>query len=161
MTSTPVKLETAQDLSKSRLRLWLRLLKSSNLIEEEVRRRMRADLNTTLPRFDVMSALSRAPNGLKMSEISKMLRVSNGNITGIVDKLTEEGIALRVAVPGDRRANLVRLTTKGQAVFAQHAQHHENWIDQILSGLNADDIDGMLKRLDHFSDTLEEKQNAQ
>ena len=56
-----------------------------------------------------------------MSEISKMLRVSNGNITGIVDKLTDEGLALRVAVPGDRRAQLVRLTPKGVQVFNEHA----------------------------------------
>jgi len=142
-------------LSKARLRLWLRLLKSSTLIEDELRRRMRADLSSTLPRFDVMSALARAPDGLKMSEISKRLRVSNGNITGIVDKLTEDGLALRVAVPGDRRANLVRLTAKGQTVFAAHAQWHEAWINTMLGELNADDIEGMQTRLDHLSSKLE------
>lgn len=144
-----------QPLSKERLRLWLKLLKASGLIEEEVRRRLRANHDWTLPRFDVMSALSRAPDGLKMSEISKMLRVSNGNITGIVDKLTDEGLALRVAVPGDRRAQLVRLTPKGDAVFADHAKHHEAWIDEMLSGLNADDVDGMIRRLDYLTDKLE------
>lgn len=152
---TAEKRETsAAPLSKSRLRLWLRLLKTSNLIEEELRRRMRSELNSTLPRFDVMSALSRSPEGLKMSEISRRLRVSNGNITGIVDKLAEEGIALRVAVPGDRRANLVRLTTRGKAVFAEHAARHEAWIDAILEGLDDDDVDGMILRLDHLSSAL-------
>ncbi|NIZ12581.1 MarR family winged helix-turn-helix transcriptional regulator [Phaeobacter sp. HF9A] len=155
---TPKLAETDQGdpLSKSRLRLWLRLLKTSGLIEEELRRRMRAELGTTLPRFDVMSALARTPEGLKMSEISRRLRVSNGNITGIVDKLTEEGIALRVAVPDDRRANLVRLTPKGQAVFAEHASRHEAWIDEILTGLNADDVAGVGEGADPLSDTLEE-----
>ena len=144
-------------LSKERLRLWLKLLKASGLIEDEVRRRLRAEHDWTLPRFDVMSALSRAPDGLKMSEISKMLRVSNGNITGIVDKLTEEGLALRVAVPGDRRAQRVRLTPKGFDVFNAHAAHHEGWIDEMLSGLNADDVDGMIRRLDHLTEKLEGK----
>ena len=150
---------TPQDepLSKKRLRLWLKLLKASNLIEDEVRRRLRHRCTSTLPRFDVMSVLDRAPQGMKMNEISKLLRVSSGNITGIVDKLTEEGLALRVAVPGDRRANLVRLTAKGQAAFAEQAASHETWIDEILGGLNADDIDGMIRRLDHLTNSLEEQ----
>ena len=142
-------------LSKSRLRLWLKLLKASRMVEDEVRRRLRTECNWTLPRFDVMSALARAPEGMKMSDISRRLRVSNGNITGIVDKLTEEGLALRVAVPGDRRTNLVRLTPKGQTLFADHAAVHEAWIDEILSGLNADDIEGMTARLDYLTTTLE------
>lgn len=157
MTPRPANFGVNEPLSKSRLRLWLKLLKTSGLIEDELRRRMRAELGTTLPRFDVMSALSRVPDGLKMSEISRRLRVSNGNITGIVDKLTEEGIALRVAVPGDRRANLVRLTPKGREVFAEHASRHEAWINEILAGLNADDVVGMVLRLDHLSDAIEEE----
>ncbi len=154
MTPAP-KLDEAP-ISKERLRLWLKLLKASGLIEEEIRRRLRAECNWTLPRFDVMSALARSPEGLKMSEISRMLRVSNGNVTGIVDKLTDEGLALRVAVPGDRRANRVQLTPEGQRLFAEHADRHESWIDEILGGLNADDIDGMIRRLDHLTDFLEE-----
>lgn len=144
-------------LSKARLRLWLKLLKASNLLEEQIRRRLREDYQSTLPRFDVMSALSRSPEGLKMSQISDLLRVSNGNVTGIVDRLTEEGLALRVAVPGDRRASLVRLTPKGQAAFAEQAAAHERWIDDMLDRLDADDVDGMIRRLDYLNDTLEER----
>ncbi|WP_371169292.1 MarR family winged helix-turn-helix transcriptional regulator [Aliiroseovarius sp. 2305UL8-7] len=153
-------MSTLSELSKERLRLWLKLLKASGMIEDEVRRRMRDECQTTLPRFDVMSALSRAPDGLKMSEISKMLRVSNGNITGIVDKLADEGLAERVAVPGDRRANLVQLTQKGKTEFARHAMAHEGWIDGILSGLDRGDLEGMIQRLDHLTTHLEEDGNA-
>lgn len=155
MSSKPEIAPADEPLSKSRLRLWLKLLKASGFIEDEIRRRLRNQCGSTLPRFDVMSALSRAPEGLKMSEISKMLRVSNGNITGIVDKLTEEGLALRVAVPGDRRANLVRLTPKGQQVFAKQATAHETWIDELLGGLSAEDIRNMSDELDHLTSTLE------
>lgn len=142
-------------LSKDRLRLWLKLLKASKLVEEEIRRRLRRECDWTLPRFDVMSALYSAENGLRMSDISKRLRVSNGNITGIVDKLTAEGLALRVAVPGDRRANLVQLTPAGRKVFETHAAAHETWINDILGGLDGDDIDGMILRLDHMTRFLE------
>lgn len=144
-------------LSKTRLRLWLKLLKASSRIEDEIRRNLREEFSSTLPRFDVMSALYRYPDGLKMSEISELLRVSNGNITGIVDRLAQEGLAERVAVPGDRRASLVQLTDAGRTAFAIHADAHESWIDSLLSDLNEDDTLGMIKRLDTLIDTLEGK----
>ena len=156
MKTNPKADQSEDSIAKERLRLWLKLLKASSLIEDEIRRRLRAEFKSTLPRFDVMSALERAPEGLKMSQISKRLRVSNGNITGIVDKLTEEGLALRVSVPGDRRANLIHLTPKGQRVFAEHAKTHAGWINEILAELNEDDIDGMILRLDHLTKSLRE-----
>ena len=125
--------------TKTRLRLWLRLLKLSSGIEGELRKRLRADHGTTLPRFDVMAALYRYPDGLKMSDLSDHLRVSNGNVTGILDRLTEEGLALRVAIPGDRRAHLACLTPKGRAVFADLAEFHENRINDLLQGLSMEE----------------------
>jgi DNA-binding MarR family transcriptional regulator len=92
----------------------------------------RTEFNTTLPRFDVMAALSRYPKGLKMSELSGVLKVSNGNVTGLVDRLADEGLLERVAVPGDRRASLVRLTAQGRADFAVQAEAHARWIDVML-----------------------------
>ena len=128
-----------EPITKTRLRLWLRLLKLSSGIEGELRKRLRDDHGTTLPRFDVMAALYRYPDGLKMSDLSDHLRVSNGNVTGILDRLTEEGLALRVAIPGDRRAHLACLTPKGRAVFADLAEFHENWINDLLQGLSMEE----------------------
>ena len=128
-------------VSKARLRLWLRLLKVSSSVEGELRRRLRDGHQTTLPRFDVLAALARHPEGLKMSDLSGYLKVSNGNVTGIVDRLTEEGLAERVAVSGDKRAQRARLTTKGHETFTELAEHHEHWVDGLLSGLTADEAE--------------------
>ncbi|MCC1493789.1 MarR family winged helix-turn-helix transcriptional regulator [Cognatishimia sp. F0-27] len=128
-------------LSKDRLRLWLKLLKTQSAIEAALRRKLRDEFATTLPRFDVMSALARHRDGLKMSEISAALKVSNGNITGILDRLTAEGLAERVAVPNDRRAALARLTPKGHARFAELARAHESWLNETLGGLDKSEID--------------------
>ena len=125
--------------SKSRLRLWLKLLKLTYGVESELRRRLRDEHGTTLPRFDVLAALARHPQGLKMSELSGYLKVSNGNVTGIVDRLTEEGLVLRVAVPEDRRAQLARLTPQGHTAFTELAAQHEAWVDSMLGGLDPDD----------------------
>jgi DNA-binding MarR family transcriptional regulator len=157
---TPQEHIEPDPISKNRLRLWLKLLKASRTIEDELRRQLRNECGSTLPRFDVMSALHRAPQGLKMSEISKLLHVSNGNITGIVDKLGEDGLVVRVPVPGDRRAQLVRLTQRGLEVFETHAKAHESWVDDMLSGLDALDLDELNIRLDRLTEVLERKDNV-
>lgn len=130
--TAPSQTRVASAASKARLRLWLRMLKSTRRVEAELRERLRQEFGSTLPRFDVMAALSRYEAGLKMSALSGVLRVSNGNVTGIVDRLADDGIVVRVQVPGDRRATLVRLTRKGQEEFTRQAAAHELWIDELL-----------------------------
>ena len=146
-----------KDNTKIRLRLWLRLLKLSSEVEAELRRRLKADHGTTLPRFDVLAALFRYPEGLKMSELSTHLKVSNGNVTGIVDRLTKEGLALRVAMPGDRRAYLARLTPEGQAVFSCLAENHENWINDLFKGLTSDEVEALTRSLEKAISIKEQK----
>jgi DNA-binding MarR family transcriptional regulator len=132
--------------SKLRLRTWLKILKTSNLIEKNLRERLRDDFQTTLPRFDVLSALFRAEKGMKMSQLSGVLKVSNGNVTGIIDRLVKDGHVIRVTVEGDRRANLVRLTTGGKKQFEEYASAHEAWVNDILGNLSGDDTE-VLNRL--------------
>ena len=134
--------------SKARLRLWLRLLKATRALEAELRTRLREEHDTTLPRFDVLSALQRNPAGLRMSALSAALRVSNGNVTGIVERLAAEGLVERRAVEGDRRSFEVRLTEAGADAFAVMAAAHERWIDSLLAGISAEEAEALSRRLD-------------
>lgn len=140
--------------SKERLRLWLRLLKTTRSIEATVRERLREEFGTTLPRFDVMAALSRYEEGLKMSQLSTVLRVSNGNVTGIVDRLAEDGFLVRVPVPGDRRASMVRLTKRGLQEFERQACEHEDWIGAMLQGFTAEEAADFGTRLETLEASL-------
>ena len=119
-----------------RLRLWLQMLKATRHIEAELREKLRLEHGTTLPRFDVMAAPERRPDGLKMSELSRRLMVSNGNVTGIVDRLVEDGLVVRVEVEGDRRATRVRLTNEGRRAFEAMAVQHAQWIQQFIDPLD-------------------------
>ena len=143
--------------SKARLRLWLRLLKTTRRIEAELRENLRREFATTLPRFDVMAALSRYEQGLKMSELSGVLKVSNGNVTGIVDWLVDKGFVRRVPVPGDRRASLVKLTRKGREEFARQAQVHEEWVSGLLSGFDRAEAEALSARIDAALNQMEDK----
>ena len=121
----------------SELRLWLRLLNCTTLIENHVSSRLRSDFDTTLPRFDLMAQLARFPDGLGMSELSQRLMVSGGNVTGITDNLERDGLVERVAIPEDRRAKKVRLTDKGHIIFHEMAEIHATWIHDLLNGLTS------------------------
>lgn len=118
------------------LRLWLRLLSCTTLIENQVSSRLRSEFETTLPRFDLMAQLARSPDGLSMGELSQRLMVSGGNITGITDNLERDGLVERITPPEDRRAKIVRLTSKGRASFDQMAQVHATWIENWMDGLS-------------------------
>lgn len=141
--------------SKERLRLWLRFLKASSTIEATLRENLRQEFATTLPRFDVMAALSRFEDGLKMSQLSDVLRVSNGNVTGIVDRLSKDGFLVRVPVPGDRRASLVRLTKRGQEEFQRQAMAHEAWVNDMLRDFSPEAAHDISQRLEQLESSLQ------
>jgi DNA-binding MarR family transcriptional regulator len=130
-----------QSMTRQRLRVWLRMLKATKLVEATVRENLRVAFDTTLPRFDVLAALYRFEDGLKMSELSAALRVSNGNVTGIVERLVADGLVLRVPVAGDKRATLVRLSRKGRETFARMAEAHAGWVSGILEDLSDEDCE--------------------
>jgi DNA-binding MarR family transcriptional regulator len=117
------------------LRLWLRLLTCSNLIEGEIRNRLRTDFDTTLPRFDLMAQLERAPEGMKMGELSRHMMVTNGNITGITDQLEKEGLVVRTKLESDRRSSVLQLTPLGRKSFARMAKAHEAWITGLFGDM--------------------------
>jgi DNA-binding MarR family transcriptional regulator len=131
----------------SDIRLWLRLLTCTKLIEGHVRSRLRQHFQTTLPRFDLMAQLEREPKGLRLSDLSRRMMVTNGNVTGLVDRLSAEGLVGRRASTQDRRVVHVHLTVNGRAVFANMARDHEKWITQMFGELEPRQVDRLMELL--------------
>ena len=129
------------------LRLWLRLLTCTNLIEGEIRRRLRERFDVTLPRFDLMAQLDKAPDGMTLSDISKRMMVSNGNVTGLVERLVESGHLDRRTSETDRRVQVIRLTRTGRAEFRKMAAEHELWIASIFAELSAKEVQDLMRLL--------------
>jgi len=138
----------ARPASKQRLRLWLRLLRTTRAMEAELRQRLRVQFKITLPQFDVLAGLARKDAGITMTELSRMLIVSNGNVTGIVDRLVAEKLVARRPAPGDRRSLLVRLTPKGRALFTSAACAHQDWVDRLLADFGVDEAEAIIAHLD-------------
>jgi DNA-binding MarR family transcriptional regulator len=150
-TTIPLDAETKvaerPDDHKAELRLWLRMLTCTTLIENEVRRRLREQFAITLPRFDLLAQLDRASNGMTLGELSQRMMVTNGNITGLVDRLAEQGLIRRQPSPKDRRVQIVSLTSEGRRFFRAMARVNANWVGEIFADLSADDIDILMALL--------------
>lgn len=144
----------SEDGAHASLRLWLRLLSCTTTIERHVRERLRVRFDTTLPRFDMMAQLNREPRGLKMSELSRRLMVTGGNVTGLTDQLVAEGLVVRRGIPGDRRAYNVRLTPKGKRQFDAMAVEHERWIVELLDEIPPDERVSLHESLGHLKSAI-------
>ena len=140
---------TTSSSHKDELRLWLRLLATSNLIESAIRRRLRTDFNTTLPRFDLLAQLHRAGGLMTLSAISREMMVSNGNVTGLAARLVSEGLVERRISAFDRRAQTLRLTPKGSREFERQSIAHAHWIAELFAALSREEraaLSGLLAR---------------
>jgi len=129
------------------IRVWLRLLTCTNLVERRIRRNLRADFEITLPRFDLLAQLQRAPEGLTMGALSRRLMVSNGNVTGLIERLAGEGLVERQAIPGDRRTQVVRLTAAGERALVKMLPIHHRWVAAMFAGLDRDEMTTLLNLL--------------
>jgi len=132
---------------KDELRLWLRLFTCKEVVESEVRRRLRERFNLTLPRFDLMAQLDRTPKGMTLGELSQRMMVSNGNVTGLVDRLVEQGLIDRQPSRIDRRAQIVRLTAEGRRFFRAMARENGDWIGDMFAELSQNEIETLLRLL--------------
>jgi DNA-binding MarR family transcriptional regulator len=140
---------------KIQLRVWLRLLTCTNMIEGQVRTRLREDFDTTLPRFDLLAQLEREKQGLTMGELSSRLMVSGGNVTGLVDSLQREGLVERTPHPDDRRRQIIRLTPKGRVAFDAMTPVHEQWIDAMTAELSRAEMAELIRLLGKLKSSIQ------
>jgi DNA-binding MarR family transcriptional regulator len=142
------KVAERPDDHKAELRLWLRIFTCKMLIENEVRRRLRESFDVTLPRFDLMAQLDRTPGGMTLGELSQRMMVTNGNVTGLVDRLVAQNLVDRKPSPTDRRAQIVSLTAEGRKAFRAMARANGDWVAEIFSGLSRGEINELMRLLD-------------
>ncbi len=142
------------------IRVWLRLLTCTNLIERTIRRNLREAYGITLPRFDLLAQLHRAPKGLTMGALSRRLMVTNGNVTGLIERLVGEGLVERRTAPGDRRSQIVRLTPAGEKALLAMLPTHHGWVEDMLGGLSAKEMASLLELLGRLKHSLNAAEGA-
>ena len=138
------------------VRLSLRLITTGRLIEREVDSLMRARFASTIARFDFMSALDRH-GALTLGEVSQYLLVSNGNVTQLRTRLSDDGLIETETDENDRRIQRVRLTARGQSVFNKMAKAHAACVDRLLGDLAHADKQALTRLLDSAKESVRRK----
>ena len=139
---------------KLELRLWLRMLATTRLLSQEIRRRLRNEFGVTLPQFDILAQLYREPGGLRLGELSRRTMVTNGNITGLIERLEADGLVRRETPGADRRVTVARLTDTGQVAFAKMAQVHESWLRDLMAEVDRDTIASLLRDIERVKKSV-------
>jgi DNA-binding MarR family transcriptional regulator len=129
--------------NKPETRLWLRMLSTTRLITNEIRRRLRAEFGATLPQFDLMAQLYREKDGLRLGELSRRTMVTNGNVTGLVERLEADGLVRRLTPDKDRRVTVAQLTPAGVDRFLTMAAAHEEWLRELLEDTGDDVVQSL------------------
>ncbi len=138
---------------KSGIVLWLRLVKCYNLAMRAVRNRLKGEL--TLPQFDVLTQLSRNDEGLNFSQLSELLLVTAGNLTGIIERMVKQGLVAKQVNPEDRREVFLKLTPQGRELCDKLIPQHEQEVLTMLSDLPEASIDSLKQQLGMLRDVLE------
>mgnify|MGYP001767375600 FL=1 len=146
--------KSKQPHAKQSLRVWIRMLRATTLIEKRIRSYLKSDFDSTLPRFDVLAALSREQVPVTMSELTAHLLVSNGNVTGLVNRLVDDGLIAREVDPEDRRSQLVVLTPAGRSAFEDMAAAHEGLVDSFFAQLSDEEMEALLSLTEKLNRTL-------
>ena len=117
---------------------------------------LREKFDMTLPRFELLSALDRVADGLTMGELSRWLMVSKGNVTGIAERLSEDGFIVREPTPTDRRSFVVSLTQKGSKAYKEMELEYEQLLEKLFDDLSPDDSDMFTGMLAKIKESVEE-----
>ncbi len=148
-------LETrVRDDDHNALRLWLKLLSTSQLIENNIRELLRVEFDFTLPRFDLLAQLQRHPEGLNMSSLAELMMVSGGNVTNIVKQLEKDGFVNRVAQKKDNRSFIVTLSELGLQQFEKMMLAHEGWVISLMDGIKPTELQSLMENIDKLKDHI-------
>jgi DNA-binding MarR family transcriptional regulator len=142
------------EVTKPALRVHLRLATCRNLLMREARRCVER-WGLTLPQFDVLAELSRAmEQGFTFVELSRLLLVTSGNLTGIVDRLESDALVRRETDVRDRRLVRIVLTKKGRQLVEQIMPLHAMDIHALLAFMPAERLATLNEMLGHLRDGL-------
>ena len=141
------------------LRLWLRLLTCTNLIETKLRNHLRLEFGCTLPRFDMLAQLESHPQGLSMGELSQLMMVSAGNVTGISNQLEKEGLVARQVSSKDRRSFSLSLTPQGKEQIAKMMQSYQSCLSAIFTQISEEGTDSAIAMLGQLKQKISADQS--
>ncbi len=104
------------------------------------------DVGLTGPQLTVIKLLDTFGD-LSLSSLSERIRAQNSTVTGIIDRMEREGLAVRERSTSDRRVVYIRLTTKGRQLAKDIQVEPMEILRMVLSTLSRDDTRDLMRIL--------------
>ncbi len=86
-----------------------------------------------------------------MSTIAKKLSVTVGTLTIAMNSLVKKGYVLRERGQEDRRVVYISLSEKGRRAYEHHSRFHQEMINGVISALEPDEINALVKALEKLN----------
>ncbi len=128
-------------------RLWLQVLNLHRIVYADLNTALSERFGLSVPKFDVLSHLHRYPEGLAMGELSRKLKVSNGNVSGLIARLGKDGYLHKEMTKDDRRSFRARLTDHGRRVFEEALDVHRQVVAAAMASSPTPQIDRLTEGL--------------
>jgi DNA-binding MarR family transcriptional regulator len=146
--------ESAEGTRNAETQVWHALLAIHGSVFSRLSRALSREFGITLAKYDVLAQLYRVPEGLTQSDLSRQLKVTGGNVTGLVRRLISDGLISRETSASDRRAFVVQLTGKGRSVYLSARERHDALLAGFFDAVAPDRLTEIRTMLDQLSQAL-------
>jgi DNA-binding MarR family transcriptional regulator len=114
--------------------------------------------NLTIQQIKVLFLLY-ASDSSSMGQLASQLRVKLPTVTGIIDRLVEQGIVKRSEHPQDRRLVIIELTDTGYELADRLNEAAQMHMSRFLERLTLEELNTMSRAIDiMYKVAVEEKQ---
>lgn len=111
----------------------------------------------TPQQWSVLSALNAEDGAVTLVALSRRLGVTKQNMTGMIARLEQLGLAERNDDPSDLRSSRVQLTRRGRGVVDKVRPAYEEWLGSLGGGLSEREISSLTRSIDRLIDGLEQR----
>jgi DNA-binding MarR family transcriptional regulator len=151
------------DVGRRETRLWLQILSLHGGIFSSLNAALNSEFGLSVAKFDALAQLDRYREGLALGQLSQNLKVSGGNVSGLVQRLLADQLISKQMSSEDRRSFIVRLTPKGGELFKKAAAFHKRHLSECFESVSAGDLEtaiSVVRSLSSKTRTTTEKRSG-
>jgi DNA-binding MarR family transcriptional regulator len=144
-----------QDRSKVETRIWLQILSLESRIFGRLNRALSKAHGLSVAKFEFLAQVERYPEGITLGKVSENLKVTSGNVSGLVRRLLADGLITKKMSQEDRRSFIVRFTPKGKKLFDKANALHADTLEKCFSDIPLEGLERSLSALRFLSAGLQ------
>ena len=111
----------------------------------------------TPQQWAVLSTLADEDGPATLVALARRLLVTKQNMTGMMARLEQLGLAERHGDPSDLRSSRVQLTRRGRSLVEKVRPAYAQWIESVGSDVADRDLQSLVRTVDKLIERLEQE----